>query len=66
MIMRDGFYTDEKQITIYALVNPIEGPFVYIGKTASHRISAVYSRHRTGNVASTAGYCDLEDEVPEL
>lgn len=64
--MRDGFYTDEKQITIYALVNPIEGPFVYIGKTASHRISAVYSRHRTGNVASTAGYCDLEDEVPEL
>lgn len=64
--MRDAFYTDQKRFTIYALVNPVEGPFVYIGKTASHRISAVYSRHRCGNVKATAGYCDLKDEVPEL
>ena len=64
--MRDAFYTDQKQFTIYALVNPVEGPFVYIGKTASPRISAVYSRHRCGDVAATKGYCDQADEKPEL
>lgn len=64
--MRDAFYTDQKQFTIYALVNPVEGPYVFIGKTSSPRISAVYSRHRCGDVSATSGYCDLKDEVPEL
>ena len=64
--MRDEFYKDEKRFTIFALVNPVEGPFVYVGKTSSPRISAVYSHHRCGDVSATSGYCDLRDEVPEL
>lgn len=64
--MRDSYYTHVQTITIYAIVNRVEGPFAYIGKTTSPRISAVYSRHRTGNVSATEGYLDLEEEIPEL
>lgn len=42
-----------------------EENFVYVGKTEARRISAVYSRHRTGAVKATASYFDQE-EAPEL
>lgn len=64
--MQKAFYTEEKRMTIYALVNRVEGPYVYVGKTSSPRISAVYSHHRCGDIAATSGYCDLPEEVPEL
>lgn len=64
--MQQAFYNEKKHMTIYALVNRAEGPYVYVGKTSSPRISAVYSHHRCGDIAATSGYCDLPEEVPEL
>lgn len=48
-------HTDIRQFRIFALVL---GEDFFIGKTASPRISAVYSRHRCGNVAATRGTMD--------
>jgi len=42
-----------------------EENYVYVGKTTARRMSAVYSRHRTGTVKATACYFDQE-EAPEL
>ena len=64
--MQQAFYNEKKHMTIYALVNRAEGPYVYVGKTSSPRISAVYSHHRCGDIAATSGYCDLPEKVPEL
>lgn len=50
-------HTEIRPFRIFALV--LECDF-FIGKTASPRISAVYSRHRCGNVAATRGTMDLE------
>ena len=63
--MKSVFYTEIKYFSIYALVNANEN-IVFVGKTSSPRISAVYSRHICGNVAMTRGYFDEEDEKPEL
>lgn len=51
------FHTEIRPYRIYALV--LEGDF-FIGKTASPRISAVYSRHRCGTVAATRETMDQE------
>lgn len=51
------FHTEVLPYRIFALV--LEGDF-FIGKTASPRISAVYSRHRCGNVAATQETMDQE------
>lgn len=58
-------YTQEKHYTIYALILYAEENFVYIGKTTSPRISAVYSRHICGGVAATDGYLNT-GEAPKL
>lgn len=64
--MPKAFYTQDQRITIYALVCRREASYVYLGKTASPRVSAVFSAHRRGRVAATRGYCDLAGEPPEL
>lgn len=64
--MKKGFYTEEKRYTIYALICRADGPWVYVGKTKSPRISAVYSQHRCSEVGATQGYCDQPDDMPEL
>ena len=50
-------HTEIRPYRIYALVL---GKDFFIGKTASPRISAVYSRHRCGNVAATQETMDQE------
>ena len=50
-------HTEIRPYRIFALV--LEKDF-FIGKTASPRISAVYSRHRCGNVAATRETMDQE------
>lgn len=50
-------HTEIRPYRIYALVL---GEDFFIGKTASPRISAVYSRHRCGNVAATQETMDQE------
>ena len=55
-------HIEVKAYRIYALVL---GEDFYIGKTASPRISAVYSRHRCGNVVATRDVMDLE-QAPSL
>lgn len=64
--MKKEFYTEVKRFTIYALICRKDGPWVYVGKTKSPRISAVYSRHRCSEVGATQGYCDQPDDIPEL
>lgn len=44
---------------IYALILHDK---VFLGKTAARRVSAVYSRHRTGRVKTTAGTMDQEEK----
>ena len=58
----DKHHTEILPYQIYALI--LQKDF-FIGKTASPRISAVYSRHRCGNVAATRGILDQE-EKPSL
>lgn len=55
-------HTEIRQFRIFALVLREE---IFIGKTTSPRISAVYSRHRCGTVAATRGSLDQE-ERPSL
>lgn len=55
-------HTDLQPFRIYALVLDRD---VFVGKTTSPRISAVYSRHRCSDVAATRGILDQE-EVPSL
>lgn len=55
-------HTDIRQFRIFAL---ILGEQIFVGKTASPRISAVYSRHRCGSVAATRGILD-QDVPPAL
>ena len=55
-------HTEIRQFRIFALVL---GEEIFIGKTTSPRISAVYSRHRCGTVAATRGSLDQE-ERPSL
>ena len=64
--MQKAFYTVEKRTTIYALVCRRGGCWVYVGKTTSPRISAVYSRHRCSEVGATRGFCDRPEYPPEL
>ena len=63
--MQTRFYTEEKGYTIYALRLTAEEDFVYVGKTTSRRISAIFSWHLCGNCAATDGYFSKE-ERPEL
>jgi len=55
-------HTELRSFRIYALVLERD---VFVGKTTSPRISAVYSRHRCGDVAATRGFLDQE-EAPAL
>lgn len=55
-------HTEIRNYRIFALVL---GNDIFVGKTASPRMSAVYSRHRCGDVAATRGYLDQE-ECPSL
>ena len=55
-------HTDLRPYRIYALVL---GEDFFVGKTASPRIAAVYSRHRCGTVVATQETMDLE-EAPSL
>lgn len=55
-------HTEIRQFRIFALVL---GEEIFLGKTTSPRISAVYSRHRCGTVAATRGILDQE-EPPSL
>ena len=55
-------HTEIRQFRIFALI--LGGDF-YVGKIASPRISAVYSRHRCGRVAATQDTMDQE-EPPAL
>ena len=55
-------HTEIRQFRIFALVL---GKALFVGKTTSPRISAVYSRHRCGSVAATRGILD-QAERPTL
>lgn len=55
-------HTDLRSFWIYALVLDRD---IFVGKTTSPRISAVYSRHRCSDVAATRGILD-QPEVPSL
>lgn len=61
-IIMGRHHTEIRRFRIFALVL---GEEVYVGKTTSPRISAVYSRHRCGTVAATRGILDQE-ERPSL
>ena len=50
---------------IYALIHPSEN-WVYVGKTASPRLSATYSRHICGKVSATDGYFTAFEDRPLL
>jgi len=54
-------YEEKKKFRIYAMILKEEENYVYIGKTSGRRLSAVYSRHRTGGVKATEGYFDESD-----
>lgn len=58
--MDQRHYIEIKPFRIYALLLQAEENFIYIGKTTARRMSAVYSRHRTGSVKATACYFDQE------
>lgn len=60
--MMGRHHTEIRQFRIFALVL---GEEIFVGKTTSPRISAVYSRHRCGSVAATRGVLDQE-ERPSL
>lgn len=60
--MKPSHYHEKKHFRIYALTNESEGPCAYVGKTTGRRLSAIYSRHRTGSVAATAGDFDQEEK----
>lgn len=62
VIIMGRHHTDIRQFRIFAL---ILGEKIFVGKTTSPRISAVYSRHRCGSVAATRGILDQE-ESPAL
>lgn len=62
VIIMGRHHTEIRQFRIFALVL---GEEIFVGKTASPRISAVYSRHRCGTVAATRGILDQE-ERPSL
>lgn len=55
-------HTDLRPFRIYALVLDRD---IFVGKTSSPRISAVYSRHRCSDVAATRGVLD-QKESPSL
>lgn len=55
-------HTEIRCFRIYALVLERD---IFVGKTTSLRISAVYSRHRCGDVAATRGILD-QPEAPSL
>lgn len=66
--MKSGNYNDVRQYTIYALTLDSKNGtrFVYLGKTTSPRLSAIYSRHICGNVEATNDYFDKDDNRPML
>lgn len=57
---KKSFYENKKTFTIFALHISEEEEYVFIGKTSSPRISAVYSEHICGKRMSTAAYFDKE------
>ena len=61
-IIMGRHHTEIRQFRIFALVL---GEEIFVGKTTSPRISAVYSRHRCGTVAATRGILD-QGERPAL
>ena len=63
--MNRNHYIETKCFRVYAMILRAEADYVYIGKTAGRRLSAVYSRHTTGSVKATVGYFDQGDK-PEL
>jgi len=56
---------ETRDYRIYAMLLRAEETYFFIGKTSAKRMSAVFSRHRTGCVKATEGYFD-QDEMPEL
>ena len=62
VIIMGRHHTEIRQFRIFALVL---GEEIFVGKTTSPRISAVYSRHRCGTVAAPRGILDQE-ERPSL
>ena len=56
---------EARDYRIYAMLLRAEETYFFIGKTSAKRISAVFSRHRTGCVKVTEGYFD-QAEAPEL
>lgn len=63
--MNPNHYEEKKLFRIYAMILEEEEKYVYIGKTTGRRLSAVYSRHRTGGIKATEGYFN-ECEIPEM
>lgn len=64
--MKSDFYQSKKPFTIYVLIHPDpEERYFYIGKTSSHRISAIYSRHINGRCVCTR-YTFTQEEKPVL
>lgn len=57
VIIMGRHHTEIRQFRIFALVL---GEEIFVGKTTSPRISAVYSRHRCGTVVATQGILDQE------
>lgn len=57
-------YCEIKRFRIYALILEAEETFVFVGKTTGRRLSAAYSRHRTGSVAATEGY--FNQDLPKM
>lgn len=63
--MADKQYSAVHNYRIYAMILKAEEKYVFIGRTRGRRLSAVYSKHRTGTVKATEGYFD-QDDRPEM
>lgn len=64
--MERNHYTVTKTFKIYAILLPAEENFCFVGKTTGRRLSAVYHRHRRGEVTATEGFLSQKDEYPQL
>lgn len=53
-------HNEVRTCRIYALILHDN---VFVGKTTTRRMSAVYSRHRTGRVKATEGTMDQEEKT---
>lgn len=63
--MNKNFYIQEKTFTIYALHIFDDEDFIFVGKTSSPRVSAVYSEHIRGRRESTSFVISKENR-PDL